>query len=152
MNTCRRCGKEKPKDCFYANLRKEARCKQCVSEIRKASYAANPEKQRARANRYRKANPEKVRDTKLRQAYGVGIHYFEAKLAEQGGKCAGSKDCVKAVWRGKEVSMALDHNHDTLQPRGVLCANCNRAIGLVNESPETLRNLADYLEKYQKSG
>lgn len=114
MKNCKRCGKDKPVTDFYKDLSKERRCRQCVSELRKAEYAANSEKHRLRVKKYRDANPEKIRDTKLRQAYGVGIEYFDAKLKEQGGVCAGCSTHTKVIWRGREVNMPLDHNHDTL--------------------------------------
>jgi hypothetical protein len=102
--------------------------------------------------KYRNENPEKIRDIKLRQAYGVGIDYFNAKLKEQGGVCAGCKRDVKTIWRGKQVAMALDHNHETKQVRGVLCIKCNRALGLLEENEQSFLNLIDYINKYKKLG
>ena len=150
MKTCKRCNKERPLTAFYKSLNKEARCKSCVSELRKEYYKLNPVKQQERARNYRKANPEKVRDTKLKQTYGVGNDYYEAKLKEQGGVCAGCNQHVKTVWRGQEVRMALDHNHATQAPRGILCIKCNRALGLLEDKIETFENLIKYLKKYQK--
>jgi hypothetical protein len=150
MNVCKRCDKIKSRDNFYKSLDKEARCKECVSEIRREKYSENKEVILSRVRKYRTENPEKIRDTKLRQAYGVGTEYFNAKLLEQGGVCAGCKRHVKTVWRGKEVNMPLDHNHTTKAPRGVLCNKCNRALGLLEENIQTLQNLADYINKYKK--
>lgn len=149
---CKRCGVEKNLlTCFYSNLlHKEARCKSCVSEIRAARYKTSPIEQREKKAQYRAANPEKIRDTKLRQAYGVGIIYYDAKLKEQGGVCASCGRCRKDTWRGKLVAMPLDHNHLTKQPRGVLCSKCNRALGLVEENIDILLGLIEYIKKYQK--
>jgi hypothetical protein len=144
---CTKCGTIKEATDFYA---KETRCKACVNEIRRAKYAENPEKFIARVSKFRTENPEKIRDTKLKQAYGVGIEYFDAKLKEQGNVCAGCGRNVKSVWRGKVVQMALDHCHKTGEPRGVLCIKCNRALGLLEESVETMKRLVDYVNKYQK--
>ena len=41
----------------------------------------------------------------------------------------------------------IDHCHDSGRVRGVLCHGCNTALGLTNDSPETLRALADYIEQ-----
>ncbi len=153
MKTCKRCGITKSLEIdFYKGLNKEARCKQCVSEIRKQKYLENPKKVKDRVTKYRNENPEKIRDTKLRQAYGVGTNYFNAKLIEQGNVCAGCKRNVKQKWKGKEVNMALDHDHKTLSPRGVLCIKCNRALGLLEENENTLLNLIGYIDKYKKLG
>jgi hypothetical protein len=152
MNECKRCGKAKSLDAFYKRLDKEARCKECVSELRRSEYKEKKEFKLKAAKKYRDENPEKIRDTKLKQAYGVGIDYFNAKLEEQGGVCAGCKRNIKTIWRGKHVAMALDHNHDTKQVRGVLCIKCNRALGLLEENEKTFLNLIDYINKYKKLG
>lgn len=42
--------------------------------------------------------------------------------------------------------LCVDHCHVTGKVRGLLCAPCNTALGLVRENPRTLRHLAIYLE------
>lgn len=42
--------------------------------------------------------------------------------------------------------LAVDHCHQTGKVRGLLCASCNRILGMVRENPQTLRHLAVYLE------
>lgn len=147
MKKCTRC--DKGYDKTYS---KEYRCIPCVNELRRQKYRENPEKYKARVTKYRTENPEKIRDTKLKQAYGVGTEYFVAKLTEQNGVCAGCGQNRKVKWKGKEVQMALDHNHETLEPRGVLCIKCNRGLGLLEENPATMTNLIEYLNKYKKAG
>jgi len=146
MKKCTRCQKEAS---FYKG---ETRCKDCVNELRREKYKADPSKYIARVAKFRNDNPEKIRDTKLKQAYGVGTEYYESKLKEQGGVCAGCKRVFKIKWRGKETEMPLDHNHKTLAPRGVLCIKCNRAYGLLEENTQTMLNLIEYTNKYKKLG
>ena len=148
---CTSCGEFGSLDKFYASA-KESRCKKCVKKKRKQHYNENKEVVKARVISYRNQNPEKIRDTKLKQAYGVGIDYFNAKLKEQGGVCAGCGQNRKVLWRGKEVAMALDHDHSNKNPRGVLCIKCNRAYGLLEENTQTMLNLIEYTKKYQKVG
>jgi hypothetical protein len=64
-------------------------------------------------------------------------------LEEQGGKCA---VCGKLNNEGRR-RLAVDHDHKTGKVRGLLCGNCNTALGLVKEDPEILSLLADYLRK-----
>lgn len=64
-------------------------------------------------------------------------------LEEQGGVCA---LCAKPE-AGR--SLAIDHNHITGEVRRLLCNNCNRGIGHMQDNPDLLRRAAAYLEEYQ---
>jgi len=44
----------------------------------------------------------------------------------------------------------IDHCHDTNQIRGVLCWNCNSAIGKLGDTYEGVLNALHYLEKHKK--
>lgn len=46
-----------------------------------------------------------------------------------------------------KTELHIDHNHETGERRGLLCGACNRALGLLNENPATIRALADYIER-----
>lgn len=43
--------------------------------------------------------------------------------------------------------MHIDHNHETGEVRGLLCNNCNLAIGFFNDDIEKLKNAIKYLEQ-----
>lgn len=40
----------------------------------------------------------------------------------------------------------VDHDHETGRVRGVLCFNCNSALGQFKDRPDTMRRAADYVE------
>ena len=40
----------------------------------------------------------------------------------------------------------IDHCHSTNKIRGVLCNNCNTALGLVKDNRQTLQNMLQYLD------
>ena len=42
--------------------------------------------------------------------------------------------------------LSVDHSHETGEVRGLLCARCNRGIGLFWDDPVIFRRAADYLE------
>lgn len=43
-------------------------------------------------------------------------------------------------------NLKIDHCHTTGKVRGLLCSDCNLALGMVRDSVETLERLAEYLE------
>jgi len=64
------------------------------------------------------------------------------ELAEaQGNKCAGCG--IDAT--GREHMLCVDHNHYTNEIRGLLCHDCNTAIGWMKDEPEIAEKLAKYL-------
>ena len=67
-------------------------------------------------------------------------------LEEQGGVCA--------ICGGDENgrTLAVDHDHQTGQIRGLLCSKCNVAIGYLSDSLEILKNAFAYLEKHKPGG
>ena len=44
----------------------------------------------------------------------------------------------------------IDHCHKTEKIRGVICNNCNTALGLIDDNKETLSNLIQYLERSEQ--
>ena len=46
---------------------------------------------------------------------------------------------------GRTDTLCVDHCHQTLELRGVLCRNCNLAIGLLRDDPRLLRAAIAYL-------
>ena len=41
----------------------------------------------------------------------------------------------------------IDHNHITNSIRGILCSQCNSALGFLKDSRDLLRNAINYLNK-----
>jgi Recombination endonuclease VII len=88
----------------------------------------------------------------LRQKYGISEGHFFSLLADQHGNCAGCG--IPLTLAGKRAQTAcIDHDHakkkgDEGFIRGLLCANCNRALGLVHESVAHLRLLIQYLQEH----
>jgi len=79
-----------------------------------------------------------VRRHWLKWKYGITEEEYDALLAKQEGRCA--------VCRGiPETRMPVDHDHNTGRVRGLLCQNCNRALGLMGDNVEALRRAVAYL-------
>ena len=44
-----------------------------------------------------------------------------------------------------EGKLCIDHCHDTKKPRGLLCHNCNTALGLLGDDVQIILGLSQYL-------
>lgn len=65
---------------------------------------------------------------------------------EQGGRCAACGRPETSLGNhGKVKRLAVDHNHETGEVRGLLCLSCNVALGLVDDDVNRLLALAEYL-------
>lgn len=95
----------------------------------------------------RRAKPGHTRDHNLRKNYGIGLDAYDALLRRQGGVCAICANPETAVKRGKKLSLAVDHDHSTKAIRGLLCAKCNRMLGLAGDSFSVLSAAIDYLTR-----
>jgi hypothetical protein len=79
---------------------------------------------------------------------GISYEERDALLYSQGGKCG----CCGSTTHGSKKGWHVDHCHDTGVIRAVLCANCNIALGHVNDSVEHLEMLISYLWKHKAEG
>ena len=86
---------------------------------------------------------DKIRNWRLLQNYGITNQDYEQMLENQGFCCAGCGLHQNIL----EKKLNVDHDHVTGKVRGLLCGNCNRALGLVKDNMETLVRLQEYLEK-----
>ncbi len=77
--------------------------------------------------------------------YGITMQRYQQLLAEQGGGCA----LCGVVGRGwaRGAGVHIDHCHKTGKVRGLLCGDCNTAIGRFGDDPAKLRRAAEYLER-----
>jgi len=115
-----------------------------VSAERRADKAAY---MREWQRKTRAANRDYGKDADLRKNYGVTLEWYKAKHAEQNGVCAICEREETAVIHGRNISLAVDHCHDTGKVRGLLCRSCNNAIGAFGHNPDLLFAAIAYLEK-----
>jgi len=83
----------------------------------------------------------------LKKIYGIGIDWFNEQYKLQNGLCMICDQPETAIIRGRKISLAVDHCHDTGKVRCLLCRSCNNAIGMLKHDPNILRKAAEYLEK-----
>jgi len=81
------------------------------------------------------------RDAELKRKFGINDATYNDILNEQNGVCY---ICNQADEEGR---LAVDHDHDTGQVRGLLCRKCNRGLGLFNDSAEKIAKALEYLTR-----
>ena len=83
----------------------------------------------------------------LLRNYSITLNDYEYMLKIQNNKCSICKTegFVMDPKRHK-VKLVVDHCHSTGEVRGLLCHNCNRALGLLKDNVDVLYNAINYLE------
>jgi hypothetical protein len=121
---CPECGSVKPIEQFPRNRAQRSGvgsyCKPCHNRI-------------VREN---KETHGGARNYHLRRRYGITAAHADAMLAEQGGLCA---ICREAP------AEHVDHDHATGRVRGLLCFNCNGALGQFRDRTDLMLRAVAYL-------
>jgi len=94
---------------------------------------------------------EVAADKHYKRTYGVGYYWVKEQLEIQEWKCAICNTTGFKMREDHVSGMNLDHCHKTGKARALLCHNCNRGLGLMQDDPEILRSAADYVEKHRES-
>ena len=113
-----------------------------MQEYRKKNHKRLNETGRKWAEKKRKTTPFYNRKAKLRIKYSMTLEQYDHMFEKQNGLCL---ICNKPQ-TGKRL--AVDHNHKTGAVRGLLCQNCNMALGNVKENITILSKLIIYLKEH----
>ena len=124
MKHCKQCDRVLSDDCFFKrNYPKTGRtglqscCKECQGINRNKCY-----------------KPHEYIRRKLKLSDEQYIELMKHEVCQACGQDFGKKKCI-------------DHCHITEKVRGVLCHNCNTALGLIGDNVQTLSKLIQYLEQ-----
>lgn len=137
MKQCTKCKEFKQLEDFYGDkdqtsgLRPD--CKVCCGTRRKKNYdilKADPIKYK-----------EVTRRSLLKQEYGLTLEKYGEMFVQQNGCCA---ICTTHQLELKKM-LCVDHNHKTGKIRGLLCDNCNRALGALKDKASFCIRAAEYL-------
>lgn len=107
-------------------------CKTCYNLARLAWNRNNPQQYR-----------EGYQKRRLKLYFNMSIEQYNELLTKQNNCCA---ICGK---NSKEFNklLAVDHDHETGEVRGLLCSNCNTGIGMLQDSTKLLDKAKEYLKK-----
>lgn len=148
---CRQCVAEY--DAMYYRRRREAVCRtvrqkvdvpaghklcRVCGEIKPhGEWHRNSSASDGLSTRCRSCRAARGRSGHLKRKYGITEAQRDEMISSQMGICV---ICPSAP------AAHVDHCHETGRVRGVLCFNCNSAIGKLGDDPDTLRRAIAYLE------
>ena len=98
---------------------------------------------------------DRARWRHIKATYGLTKIEYQQMLEDQQGKCAICGTTQPANNPDVKSAFSIDHEHDNSRRRGthdrskirgLLCNDCNSAIGLFKEDPTVLSNAINYLK------
>lgn len=120
------------------------RCSKCGDEFTaraKRGYC-NPCNTLYAKNR-RNSVPNVLRSNTYKQRYNLRIKGYDELFKAQKGVCA---ICQQFETNSRVNFLGIDHDHKTGEIRGLLCHNCNSALGFFKDDPKILKRAKKYLE------
>jgi hypothetical protein len=158
---CKKCGCTKPLSAFGSDKRRKygvtTACKACRNPQSKKWRDLNPErvkeinaKNRDMRREYYQspARKRRYRNTDLIRRFGISHDDYEVILNSQGGVCA---ICKKVRTDKGKQHMVIDHSHENGHIRGVLCSQCNKALGCFCDDVNILKSAIEYLTEKDPS-
>jgi hypothetical protein len=103
--------------------------------------------QYARDNR--RVNGDHVRHRRFKAEYGIDFAKYQEMLLDQKGVCAICEKPETKIQNGTIRLLSVDHDHSTGEVRGLLCANCNMAIGYACDDVTVLQKAINYLNRHK---
>lgn len=126
------------------------KCVECQRFEMRERYWKDPERMRQKATQYAK-NPDNrekilVRSRKYKKTKPTTFFVNRRREQEAGRP---RPDVCDVCSKPNQIKKPIywDHCHSTGKFRGWLCHRCNTILGKVDDSPEMLRKMADYLEQ-----
>ena len=143
--TCTDCGEIKLLSDFRSRGGKmshlyKSHCNTCLYK----SHRSWVDKNQDRVAEYREKDPWTLSKRCARR--GITPEQLVDRYERQEGCCAICRTEVSLI------DSAIDHNHDNGEFRGILCKQCNRALGMFKDSADVLKNAIEYLEAFGSYG
>src|SRR5882762_3909116 len=115
---------------------RKAHCKPCGVKDAVAWQTANRRHVTERNKRKRHADPLQSRDLKRVYRYRMKPGEYDERVKQQKGKCLICQ---------QEKKLYVDHCHDTMKVRGLLCHHCNVGIGSLKHDMKIIQAALKYL-------
>lgn len=85
-------------------------------------------------------------DNYYKKTYGSSLIEIESLLEKQNNLCFICEEIGFKMKDSVHSPLNVDHDHSTGKVRGLLCHNCNRALGLLKDDTNRLKRAISYLE------
>lgn len=139
---CTKCNTEKPVDAFWFKSRprkdgtkpRRAVCKECSIKDKLHEYHTNSGKEKQAVRSFRN----------LTKRYGISPEIYEEERKKQNYCC---KLCSAHESEQPHGRLYIDHCHHTGLYRGLLCNNCNLALGGFKDNLEVMKKAIDYVKE-----
>lgn len=125
------------------NVYPAGNCKICACERTRNWQKENPERKRENERRWREKNPERERAIHLAKTCDLDVDTIHQYLLERNNVFV-CDICQQECSSGKRL--AVDHDHETNEIRGLLCGNCNTGLGKFKDSVKLMEIATEYLK------
>lgn len=141
MKTCSKCGENKLINDFNRDSSNKcgfrSYCRDCSKRYGQSTYSKNR---------------DKFQHDKLKSRYGISINQYNELLNNQNNVCAiCKKPEITKSKVGKIQKLSVDHDHKTGKVRALLCSNCNRGIGYLQDDFDLILQAAKYIQQHKGS-
>lgn len=154
MKFCNRCKNFKEHEDFSKNNKSRDKldyyCKKCKNEYSKL-YMKDPKNKHLKyekIKRNRRNNPDLYKKIQrkydLKKKFNITLEQYNEILKKQNNCC----DICKKSNLNEIKDLSVDHCHKTNKIRGLLCQNCNTALGLLKEDRQIFENGIKYINKW----
>jgi hypothetical protein len=130
---CSKCKAVKAVTEFHKNTRESSGlrsdCKECRKPVLKS---------------YRDSFKDRDRKAAFKLRYGITMDQWNQMFIDQCGRCVICEVDLPPMGRGVHT----DHCHNDGTVRGILCRDCNPALGAFKDNPNLLRKAAEYIEDH----
>lgn len=119
---CSKCNE----DVLLENYTKDSRLK---SKIASACKDCKMKK----FNSWKEENSDHLKEYRLKRKYNLTLNEYENMIVNGCHLCEACKN------------LHIDHDHETLKIRGILCKSCNQSLGFAQDDVGKIKNVKDYL-------
>jgi hypothetical protein len=113
-------------------------CAPCSREYQQEHYRRTKIRRQQKHAEWRVNNRVKLRGYRLKSEYGISLDIYEQMYETQRGCCW--------ICGDHQEVLCVDHSHSTLDVRGLLCRDCNLALGKFKDDILVVKRAVAYLE------